>query len=72
MVLEKIRKLRRMEYTFTDGEVHPNCHMVYEEIIEEDGVEITKTISREVEDAVTQRTDLAARKVYVHPDNDSP
>lgn len=56
-----------MEFTFTDEDVHESCILVYHDIIEEDGVEIAKTIARETGDTVTERTDLSTRAIYVPP-----
>lgn len=69
MALVKIRKLREMVFTFTDEEVHASCHLVYNDVIEEDGVVIATTIAREVGDTVTERTDLSTRDIYVPPES---
>ncbi len=69
MALVKIRKLRAMEFTFTDDDVHSSCHLVYHDVVEEDGVEIAKTIAREVGRTTTERTDLSTRDIYVPPNS---
>jgi len=68
MALEKKKKLRRIEITFTDDCVHPECHCVYEIAIEEDGQEIAKRIHREVHKATDIIENLPLKKLYVSKD----
>ena len=63
-MLEKKKKLRRIEITFTDDYVHPDCHCVYEISVEEDGSEIAKRVHREVHKTVNIIEDLLLRKMY--------
>ena len=66
MALEKKKNLRRIEFTFTDGEVHPQCHCVYENTIMEDGVELMRKNHREVEDIDQHIEKIKNAKRYVH------
>ena len=66
MVIEKTRKLRRVEFTFTDEEVHPKCHCAYQDCITEDGNELMKKNHREVEDTDKYIDHLQKAKKYKH------
>ena len=68
MTIEKKRKLRRLEFTFTDGEVHPVCHCAYEDCVVEDGVELMKKNHREVEDTDKYIDHLKNSKKHKHPE----
>ncbi|MDP2652194.1 MAG: hypothetical protein Q8O94_03590 [bacterium] len=67
MALEKARKLRTMEFTFTDGCVHPVCHCEYHDIITDDGVEIARTVHRECSETMSCREQLLAYQRYEEP-----
>jgi len=47
MALSKKRELRKAEFVFSDGEVHPIVHCLYHIIVEEDGEEISRSNHRE-------------------------
>ena len=66
MAIEKKRVLRRIELTFTNDQVHPDCHMVYYDQIEEDGQVLMKKTHREVSDATSIIADLQNRQLYDH------
>ena len=67
-MLEKFRKLRKIEFTFTDDQVHPDCHYVYDDVVLEDGVELMKKTHREVKPSSDAVGLASAAKTYVHPD----
>lgn len=48
MTLEKKRVLAKMEFSFTEGKIHQDCHCVYHDVIYEDGVQIAVREIREV------------------------
>ena len=64
MALEKKRQLRKMEFTFTDEKVHPDCHCEYHNVILEDGVEISRSKHREVENHADVMKRLQACELY--------
>ena len=68
MALEKKKQLRNIEFTFTNGEVHPECHCVYHEVIEEDGMEIAKNVLREVNDSADTLSILNQKEQYIQPE----
>lgn len=72
MALEKKKQLRKMEYVFTEGEVHPTVHCLYHIIIEEDGVEISRTNHRENCKLGDMKSMLNSSKMYVHPEIEEP
>lgn len=47
MAIEKQKKLRKIEFIFTDGEVNPVCHCEYVVEILEDGQRISRSKHRE-------------------------
>lgn len=68
MALEKKRYLRRVEFTFTDDEVHPQCHHEYVTVILEDGKEVARSNERDVVDSVESMRMCAAKKVRKMPE----
>lgn len=48
MVLEKKSNLRKVEFTFTDGKIHPECICEYNIIIMDDSKQIAQSKHREV------------------------
>jgi len=68
MALKKKKQLRKIELTFTGDLIHPDCHCIYHNVIEEDGKEIAKTIHREVDSVTKVIENLSSRKVYINKD----
>ena len=66
-MLEKKRVLRKIEFTFTDDKVHPDCHYAYEDVVIEDGVELIKKTHREVNPSIEAKSLVSVAKEYVHP-----
>lgn len=67
MALEKKRVLRRVELTFTDGKLHPECHCVYQDQVLEDGEIIMANNHRETDDAAKYVAELPQKEMYVQP-----
>lgn len=65
MTLEKTKELRKVEFIFTNGEVNPVCHCLYNIVIKEDGKEISRTNHRENGAVVDMKTMLNSAKEYV-------
>ena len=67
-MLEKQRKLRKVEFVFTDDEVNPVSHCEYDIIILEDGVEIARTKERENKSVSEMRTMVSQAKEMGQPE----
>jgi len=69
-MLEKKKKLRKIEFTFTDEEVNSVCHCLYEIQILEDGQEISKSNHRENKSCIEMQAFIAGCEIYEHPKQD--
>lgn len=72
MALVKKQQLRKMEFVFTEDKVHPTVHCLYNIIIEEDGVEISRMNHRENGTLADMKTALNAAAEYVEPPLQEP
>ena len=68
-MLEKKLSLRRIEFVFTDDQIHEDCHCEYNLIITENGTEITRQTHREVEKSAYAIKTISAAKTYVQPED---
>ncbi len=66
-MIEKQKKLRKMEFVFTDDKVNPVCHFEYDVVISEDGKEVVRSKLRENFDSDEARVQLAKAQRYIHP-----
>lgn len=69
MALEKLKKLRQIEIIFTDDQIHPTAHCLYNIIIEEDGKEISRSNHRENMKFEEVKALLESSQVYVYPED---
>ena len=67
MTLAKSTVLRKIEFVFTDADVHDVCHYEYNDIITDSGVEIARTVRREAMPTAPAITALQAANTYVYP-----
>jgi len=67
-MIEKTRKLRTMEYTFTDDQIHPVCHCEYINQITEDGLVLATSIHRECCDVDECIAQIQGSKKYIYPE----
>ena len=67
-MLEKQTVLRKLEFTFTEHKVNPECHCAYEIQIVEDGQVISKSNHREVKPMEEMKKFLCECECYVHPE----
>lgn len=65
-MLQKRKELRKVELTFTDSKIHPECHVQYNTIIMEDDKEIAVTKSREVKSLKDIKELIQSSKEFVH------
>lgn len=65
-MLQKRKELRKVEFTFTDSKIHPECHVEYNMIITEDDKEIAITKSREVKSLIDVKEIIQSSKEFVH------
>jgi len=69
MVLEKQKKLRKIELIFTDDEINSTVHCEYDIKILEDGEEVYKRKHRENAKFSELKSKIADAKIYVDPTN---
>ena len=67
-MLEKKINLRRIEFIFTDDQIHEECHCEYNLIITEDGQEISRQNHRSMEKTADAIGTISAAKTYVQPE----
>lgn len=67
-MIEKKQILRKLEFTFTEDMVHPECHCAYENQIVEDGQVISRSNHREVKSCDEMKRFLSECECYVHPE----
>ena len=70
-MLEKKLSLRRIEFVFTDGEIHDECYYDYNLIIIEDGAEISRQTHREVGKSAEAKDLVYQAKTYVQPEDEA-
>jgi len=69
MTLEKKQYIRTVEFTLTDGEVNPSCHIEYNIEIVEDGKKISSSNHREVISSRKAIEMLGKMEDYRHPED---
>lgn len=68
-MIEKQRKLRKIEMVFTDDQVNPIVHCEYDVIIFEDGIELFRKKQRENAEASKIKDMIAKSKIYASIEN---